>query len=714
MFKNTGLLKAVLFFVFIILLKIAPGQIFGLKLSFAVPQESFRIAVFREEGFPPEGVPESLTPEWLYEQLSGRFYVEYIDVNGISDRARFNTEKYDLLIMPYGEAFAFSTFPFIRDYIFAGGGLLNIAGRPFWSAQKKVNNKWQSTHADDPYGEFLSQLGIKYYEYPEKDYVGLCVTTSSAYTPILPTHGNVFPFRVPARDFCFSRGGNLRLYREDADETQVTLVKSWTNPYAENPGLVPQKWALIGAKGQEHPLNPQDPQAEELLAQIMEYLSFSVIIHGLESELAAYCQGERATVFLKITNYGKTEEACSVEFVFLDKQDSVVYEEKRELVLGPGAEELLRVAWKPRKFKSDFYKVTAKLFKGGRVLDTEACGFVVKDNNILKSGPSLTIRDNLFLIDGEPSYLFGVNYYESKSGGLVWLRPNILKIRNDFESMRNLGINFVRIHYHHSKWFRDYFSEVVGQEPGEYFQVADSTALPSERSFRILDAIIQTAREKGLFFCMDIFSLVPKEMGEPVGWLSLKERITDRKKVGVQKDFVELLSLRYKGVKGITWDLWNEPGLDDNDLGLLRDWAAEMKAVFRNNHADHPITIGDNLSLRLLDVLDYASVHTYYPEEFLSLTSLNKPFIFQEVWNDAGYGIEEEARQARKMEDDFKYFTHTEAAGFVPWQWTRQARLWDNKSRDERWDDELGSCARDDGSIKPAGESYSALIGGLK
>jgi hypothetical protein len=46
----------------------------------------------------------------------------------------------------------------------------------------------------------------------------------------------------------------------------------------------------------------------------------------------------------------------------------------------------------------------------------------------------------------------------------------------------------------------------------------------------------------------------------------------------------------------------------------------------------------------------------------------------------------------------------------VPWQWTRQARLWDNASLPEKWDDELGLCVHDDGTLKAAGKTYAFLI----
>lgn len=272
----------------------------------------------------------------------------------------------------------------------------------------------------------------------------------------------------------------------------------------------------------------------------------------------------------------------------------------------------------------------------------------------------------------------------------------------------------MQIHYHHSKWFRDYFSQVVKEDLDPYFQVADITALPSERSLRILDAIIQLAQEQGLIFCMDIFSLVPEDMGNPIGWIGLKERILDKNKVAVQNKFIELLACRYKDVPGITLDLWNEPRLEKVDYELLRNWTKQMKDAFRESGDSHLITIGDDSSLYFLDVLDYASIHTYEPGDFASVKNLNKPFVFQEVWNDAGCSLNDEIRQAQELKKDFNAFLNTEAAGFIPWQWTRQARLWDNTCDAERLDDELGLCVHDDGTLKLSGNVYSSLISMIK
>jgi hypothetical protein len=673
----------------------------------AVSKKSeFRIAIFREENFPYIGVPDALTAERLYDILSTDFSVTYLDVAKLSDREYLNTLNFELLILPYGEAFPYKSFAQIKEFLFDGGGILNIAGRPFWIAMEKIGARWQKMYIDDPYEEFLSPLGIRYYEFFDKPNIGISVTTSLGITPVEPTFGNVFPYRIPVRDFSFLEDTENKKYAQS-----VILVKSWRNPYKKNSKNIPRKWCFIGAKGEGHPLNPQNSPPEETLLRIIDYLSFPVILYELNTDFAAYYQKERVRVSVNAMNSGETEKKCVVQFDFFDKDGNSIHKETKSITLGSGQDLVINGIWRPKYFKSNFYKVTATL-KGkdeGRVLDREENGFVIIDQKVLESGPSLKIKGDKFFINEKPAYIFGVNYYEGKLGELMWLRPNILKIKEDFKSMRDLGINFIRIHYHHSKWFRDYFSKVVKEELDPYLRIADTRALPSKRSLRILDAVIQLAQEQGLVFCMDIFSLVPEEMGDPIGWLGLKERIMDRDKILFQKKFVNLIANRYKEIPGITWDLWNEPSLKKDNLELLRDWLEQIKEAFRRNGDTHSITLGDNLSLYLLDVLDYGCVHTYEPGEF-KFKDLSKPVIFQEVWNASGSGLDEELKQAEELEKDFNAFLKTGAAGFIPWQWTRQARLWNNFSKEERWDDELGTCVNDDSTLKLAGKTYRDLI----
>jgi hypothetical protein len=695
--------KALAFLISIFLLLTPFESIFAVELP-VVKEKHFKVAIFKEEAFPALGSNNLMPPNWLYDFLVKDFSVIYLNSSQLSDKKCLNLDTVDLLILPYGEAFPFQAFPVIKEYLLAGGGLFNIAGRPFWVPMANINGKWERAYVSDPYKQFLALLGIKYYESLDDKNIGLTVTTTSCITPILPTHGNIFPYRIPCRDFFswdMTHSKNTR---------SLVFVKSWDNPYVKgNP--VPKKWCLIGVAENRHPLNPQqNPQAKELLADIMEYLSFPMVIYGLETNLAAYYEKEAVKVTLKVLNNGRAAETATVKFQFLNQKEELVYQRNKSIKLRSGQRITISEWWKPKDFGDTFYTVQAILEKDGRILDKEESGFVVINKVTLKKGPTIQIQDNKFFINNEKTPILGINYYESKDGELLWLKPSLSRIKKDFKHMKDLGINFVRIHYHHSKWFRDYFTEVLKRDLDPYLQVADVTPLPSGRSLRILDAVIQLAQEQGLVLCLDIFSLVPKEMGNPIGWLKLKERISDRPKIEMQRRFIRLLAQRYRDTPGITWDLWNEPQLEKSDYQALGAWAKEIIAVFRENGDKHLITIGDNSSLYLLDILDYASIHTHNPEDFDFLKNLSKPFIFQEIWNNAGYSLDEEIKQKEKLMHDFSSFLKTEADGFIPWQWTRQARLWDNASDDERWDDELGICVRDDGSLKPAGATYSSLI----
>jgi hypothetical protein len=668
-------------------------------------RDSFRIAVFKEEGFSVDALPKQVGPEWVYEQLAKSFSVTYLGSSELNNKKVFNSNNFDLLILAYGEAFPQDAYDSIVAYLTSGGGLFNISGRPFWSPMIKINGKWMKADVPDPYSKFLAPLGIKYYEYPQKENIGLSVTTSLRFSPVEPTLGNVFPYRIPAREFY-----TLEDPSNKAKPYPAIFIKSWMNPYDSNSKTIPHKWCLINSGSQGHPLDPRNPQAQSVLMRIVNYLSFPVILSGLETNLAAYSQGEKVKIRLSALNSGKFNETARLDLDIFDAQDQLVYHKSKPLKLEKNQEIVLNEIWRPSVFNSQFYKIRATLNSDSIVLDKEENGFVILNKDTLGAGPSIRIDREGFVINGVKSPILGINYYESRSGELFWLKPNLLRVREDFKAMRKLGLNFVRIHYHHSKWFRDYFSQVVKNKLYPYLEVADTTVLPSVRSLRILDAIIQLAQEQGLIFCMDIFSLVPQEMGNPIGWLTLKERIEDKDKITQQKKFIRLIAQRYKDVPGITWDLWNEPRLGEKDLGLLRSWAAMLREEFRQNQDAHLITVGDDLSLQLLDVLDYASVHTYKPGDFIFLKNLKKPFIFQEIWNESGSSLDNELKQAERLEQQFQDFLRTGSAGFVPWQWTRQARLWNNASLPEKWDDELGLCVHDDGTLKAAGKTYESLI----
>ena len=125
---------------FIILIVLPKNYLYA-EGYFVSPHGQFIIAIFKEDGFPAIGIPRLLTPEWLYNLLSRYFYVVYLDFSKLSNRKYLNLDNFDLFILSYDESFPYKAFPSIKEYLFEGGGLLNIAGRPFWVAMDKINGK---------------------------------------------------------------------------------------------------------------------------------------------------------------------------------------------------------------------------------------------------------------------------------------------------------------------------------------------------------------------------------------------------------------------------------------------------------------------------------------------------------------------------------------------------------------------------------------------
>lgn len=671
-------------------------------------KKQFKIALFTEKGLPCNQRASYLSAHWIYGQLSRSSSVTRIDAIQLANGSLFNRENFDLLILPYGGEFPQKALPVVKQFIFQGGGLLTVSGKPFGYPLARAGGKWETADNSNVYKDFLSVLGIKYFEFSDAKDIGLTVTTSLGISPVQPTRGNVFPYRIPVRDFYpINALGGLPVAEAGI------FVKSWRNPYVANTNSIPRKWCLIGAQS-EYLFDPKNPSAADNLTSIMRYLAFPVVIHGLETDLAAYYPQEQVRFFLKAVNTGSSAMRAEVDFEFIDEKGNLVEHMRKAIALNPHQKKTINQVWRPGILKGNFYTIRAVLTQGNSIYDKEENGFVVINNDSKNKGPALEARGKDLFIDGKKTLLLGTNYYESKSGELMWVRPNLLRVRQDFQAMRRLGMNYVRIHYHHSKWFRDYYSDVVKQKLDPYLDSADTTALPSERSLRILDAVVQLAQEEGLVLSLDLFSLVPKEMGDPIGWLSLKERVVDKNKVAVQKEFVKLISRRYKDVPCISWDLWNEPRLGKEDKELLKGWAEELVKTFRDNGDRHLITIGDDISLKLLDVLDYGSIHTYEPSDYQGLDRYSKPVIFQETWIPAGLSLQEEVRQSEELRKDFNYFLSSGAAGFAPWQWTRQSRLWNNASEAEKWDDDLGIFTHEDGSLKLSGKAFPSLINAAK
>jgi hypothetical protein len=228
--------------------------------------------------------------------------------------------------------------------------------------------------------------------------------------------------------------------------------------------------------------------------------------------------------------------------------------------------------------------------------------------------------------------------------------------------------------------------------------------MPDEAGWRIFDTFIYLCQKLGIAYGGDLFTLVPEEMGDPRGWFPMTEALVSEEARAHARKFLILLTARYSQVPCILWDLWNEPGVDP---GLLRDWTVDMRKCLASSAVKRLITVGSAPDLG--DAMDFVGLHTQikgiggYPNDS------HKPVIAQEVYLDRNEDLEAEMDQAVAMRLGILSSVQAGLAGFAPWSWTRQMRLWqdsyehDAQFRMETWDDRLGCQTHDDGTLKPAG-----------
>jgi len=102
-----------------------------------------KVAVFREEGIPTVGQPSS--PARIAKALQeAGIDVGFLSAHEMADATVFNTSRFDLVILPYGETFPYSAKETFLGFLRAGGHFVSIGGYAFNNLVVKRNGAWVS------------------------------------------------------------------------------------------------------------------------------------------------------------------------------------------------------------------------------------------------------------------------------------------------------------------------------------------------------------------------------------------------------------------------------------------------------------------------------------------------------------------------------------------------------------------------------------------
>lgn len=664
----------------------------------------------------------------LYSHFSREYCVVFIEDVFLSSFEGMRKGLVDILVLPELELVRKEYFRPIKNYLDAGGAVLLAADDLFMAGKKgdsKISQFEITLAADEDYfRKTVAYLGIKPYVSDvqpaktrfDRDFVpgspaGFCErplaaagaglnTGSDQHIPFPPV-GHVFPERYEVlRNYEVATGCDPAGRRVNVP---LVFAQNWENG---------SRIVLYASNGEDSLLNPEHPDFECLLDAAAGFALNKVMAVSCQPEYACYREGEAVKVFYELSNHHAWPVNVDATIEISDG-GQVLYQKQISNTIGAFSVLHDEILWVPGSFRQDFYQVDLKLKNGEQTLSRVSNGFTVWQDAVVNSMLPITAAGKYFNINGKPSIITGTNYYESGIGEMMWIKPNVAKLNADLQQMAADGINYIRIHYHHAKWFRDYLENVTGAVP-EYYNGIGESCLPSEKDLRTFDAHIYLCQKYGIIYGGDLFTLLPEELGDPRGWYGVQDYLWFDDKIDRQKEFLSLLIPRYINVPGIAWDIYNEPqGVFPAEKkpafqAKFGQWAGMIKQFMRGLGDRHLMTVGTDEPEVYEDVLDFYAEHRNYKFAAELKTNTLKPEIFQEVWLDRPPTPAGDALQLQDMRQALLDTFRTGLSGFSPWQWTNQIRLWcDFRTYiGEIWDDRLGCCVRNDGTLKPAGRFY--------
>jgi hypothetical protein len=365
------------------------------------------------------------------------------------------------------EAFKFYSGQSFQYFLRRGGAVLTTGGIPFsrqadpWGKHMDIGTPQQLREVFD---KWIAKFGVKYYQCEHRpaqetadtellpELAGArwtpsatgVVVVNSAHEPVpKPPAGNVFPERTPARTV-------LPLIASRSPDGQLDCVSAvLSQDFVDGSRRI-----HFTHEGDGHPLDPAAPHFKALLIRLLSLLRNRLMVQDVEAGFACYRQGEEVAIRGEVANHEAAPTRATVLLEVL-ADDRVVFrhEETRVLSLGRTA---LQWTWRPERFDTDAYQIRLSLRRDGALVSRGVNGFVVWDEAVIQRGPKVGRQGAFLTINGKPTYITGTNYYESTRGEAMWYRPNVWALITDHRRMQADGVNMIRPHYHHRKWFRDY------------------------------------------------------------------------------------------------------------------------------------------------------------------------------------------------------------------------------------------------------------------
>ena len=507
---------------------------------------SKNVACFLADNFPTVDAPR-IDPTTLKESLQD-FDVEYFTSIG-SLNTNLTTDKFRVLVLPYGSAFPVDAWQTIESFISHGGSLVIFGGYPFHQPVIEDHGKWvlgtpQPTYAHQLLIGPADTLLLDSSPFYSKNSRMISPEGSdfNAGTFSFPTKVYELTVRFTTRNDLTDEIGSAGP-RDAVLRPLVQIVNGDGIPVA-CPLLEIDRLRGNGAGG-SWILEPSDAK---LNAPTMTYCVQRALegVSRIEAMPVHSCVEVHEIPAIRINQLCPIPDegdknSSRVGIVVHNPAGTPVFESSSELIGTKGflSGEIQITTDEP--LPPGFYKVEVKSFDASRQPNSFSTGFWVMDRKLMDSGPHFSVSKDWLLKDGKTFPVVGTSYMAADAERKFLMESNPYLWEKDFSRMEKLGVNFVR----------------TGLWTGWQKAMLDPGSI-DEGFLRSLDALLLTAAKHNIVVCFNIFAFLPPANGGANPYL-------DPRAIEWQNAFVAVISSRYKNVGWINYDLINEPSYSPPD-----------------------------------------------------------------------------------------------------------------------------------------------------
>jgi hypothetical protein len=708
-----------------------------------------RVVLLKEPGMPVRGIHVDL------ESLLGHrpdVVMSTVDSTKIVSQGI----EGDVFCNAHGEVYPRTIEDRLFEFLQRGGGLLHLGGAPFETAVERRDGKWvevvrtfEQRHAPhaleqagpkkEPFDLFRSRLGIVTYVPPfawnaqhspaqrfdaaligsagggTTPSVGISVCSTIPMHAVDPEYLGRYSTAYLAKPVCREThdAGQVVGPHGRPILTSLALVKSWGNPYGPDQRVRMRPWVISTV-----PVDDKFPK--DVLDAMLRWLGCPVCLRPIDLPLATTRRGETVEASGQLAGQlpngwrlrGRRAEVTLDQF----KAGEPVRWLDADIEARPD-----RVAMKVTD-QTDAFLLPIRFEirdEQGRVRDLVESAVVPWRPERLTIGPRLTVDGHYFDYrvgsqTASASFLVGANWQDRVQYGFTWHNPNGLRVARDARQMAADGLRIMRTHYMLPGWMRTVPGQIYASAlPGVYdpFELGPEM---SERHLRALEAHVMIFNALGIVFQPTVFTLPPPQMGHPATWMFGARLASCPGLIENQKRFSQQMMQRFGQVRGISWDLVNEP---NDDMTRFGEWLTAMKPIWGATHQTVGIgTHGILDNVRLGEAADWHSRHVDFANLKDSFDT-GKPHVLQEVWMPTPTTRAGESELAHCMSLTVAITLRERAAGLMPWNWNQFQANWRyGGSFVEFWDNDLGSCVHPDATPRSGSvmlRNWAALLDGL-